>query len=141
MPLLEQVLEQYPKDVKLVFKNFPLASHRAARPAAVAAMAADEQGKFWEFHDRLFQDYAGIDEAKIQKIAEGLGLDMQRFEAAKRSPQILGTINRDLREAQEIGVRGTPTIYVNGRLLRNRSPEGFRDLIEKGLAERGKPSP
>jgi len=140
VPLLEQVLEQYPKDVKLVYKNYPLPSHRAARPAAVAAMAAGEQGKFWEFHDRLFQDYAGIDEAKIQQIAEALGLDTKRFEAAKRSPQVLGVINRDLREAQELGVRGTPTIYVNGRLLRNRSLEGFRDLIEKGLAERGRPS-
>ncbi len=141
MPLLEQVLEQYPKDVKLVYKNYPLPSHRAARPAAVAAMAAGEQQRFWEFHDRLFEDYAGIDEAKIQEIARAIGLDMERFEAAKRSPQVLGTINRDLREAQEIGVRGTPTIYVNGRLLRNRSLDGFRELIGKALGDRGKASP
>jgi protein-disulfide isomerase len=57
VPLLEQVLEQYPNQVKLVYKNFPLRNHKFAKPAASAALAAGEQGKFWEFHDKLFQNY------------------------------------------------------------------------------------
>lgn len=132
------MLEQYPKDVKLVYKNYPLPSHMAARPAAIAAMAAAEQGKFWEFHDRLFQDYAGLNEKKIQEIAEALRLDVAKFEAAKRSARVLDAIDRDVREAQAIGVRGTPTIYVNGRLVRNRSLEGLRDLIDRAIENRGK---
>jgi protein-disulfide isomerase len=133
VPVLEQVLEKNPDKVKLVFKNFPLRNHKFAMDAATAALAAEKQGKFWEFHDLLFKDYNRLNEQKVKEIAQKLKLDMERFEKDRKDPGIRGLINRDLAEGNRAGVRGTPTIFVNGRLLRNRSPAGFQELIEKAL--------
>jgi protein-disulfide isomerase len=133
VPVLEQVLEKNPDKVKLVFKNFPLRNHKFAMPAATAALAAGKQGKFWEFHDLLFKDYNRLNEQKVKEIAQKLKLDMQQFEKDRKDPQITGLIRRDILEGNQAGVRGTPTIFVNGRLLRNRSPAGFQELIEKAL--------
>ena len=133
MPVLEQVLEKNPDKVKLVFKNFPLRNHKFAMPAATAALAAEKQGKFWEFHDLLFKDYNRLNEQKVTEIAQQLKLDMEKFEKDRKDPGIRALINRDLAEGNRAGVRGTPTIFVNGRLLRNRSPAGFQELIEKAL--------
>lgn len=131
MPLLEQVLEKNPKDVKLVYKNFPLRNHKFARPAAIAALAAGKQGKFWEFHDLLFKDYNRLNEQKFQEIARELNLDMEKFEKDQKNPEILALISRDMSEGGRVGVRGTPTLFVNGRLLKNRSLAGFQDMIDK----------
>ena len=133
MPELEQVLEKYPNQVKLVFKNFPLRDHKFAMQAAIAALAAEKQGKFWEFHDLLFKDYNHLNEQKIREIAQQLNLDMEKFEKDRKDPQIMAMINRDLSEGNQAGVRGTPTVFINGRLLRNRSMAGFQELIEKAL--------
>ena len=133
MPLLEQVLEKNPNQVKLVFKNFPLRNHKFAMPAAIAALAAEKQGKFWEFHDLLFKDYNRLNEQKLKEIAQQLNLDMEKFEKDQQDPQLRAMINRDLAEGNRAGVGGTPTIFINGRLLRNRSMAGFQELIEKAL--------
>ena len=133
MPELEQVLEKCPNQVKLVFKNFPLRDHKFAMQAAIAALAAEKQGKFWEFHDLLFKDYNHLNEQKIREIAQQLNLDMEKFEKDRKDPQIMAMINRDLSEGNQAGVRGTPTVFINGRLLRNRSMAGFQELIEKAL--------
>jgi protein-disulfide isomerase len=133
MPLLEQVLEKYPERVKLVFKNFPLRSHRYARKAAAAALAAHNQGKFWEFSEQLFKNLRQLNDRKIQEIAGQLGLDEERFQKDWKDPQIANKINKEIRDATAVGVMGTPSIFVNGRLLRQRSMEGFRLIIEKEL--------
>ena len=133
MPVLEQVLEKNPNQVKLVFKNFPLRNHKFAMPAAIAALAAEKQGKFWEFHDLLFKDYNRLNEQKIKEIAQQLNLDMEKFEKDRKDPRIRAMINRELSEGNRAGVRGTPTVFINGRLLRNRNPAGFQELIEKAL--------
>ena len=135
MPELEQVLEKYPNQVKLVFKNFPLRNHQFAMQAAIAALAAEKQGKFWEFHDLLFKDYNHLNEQKIEEIAQQLKLNMEKFDKDRKDPQIMAMINRDLAEGNQAGVRGTPTVFINGRLLRNRSMAGFQELIEKALKE------
>ena len=133
MPVLEQVLEKNPNQVKLVFKNFPLRNHKSAMPAAIAALAAEKQGKFWEFHDLLFKDYNRLSEQKVKEIAQQLNLDMEQFEKDRKDPRIRAMINRDVSEGNRVGVRGTPTVFINGRLLRNRNPAGFQELIEKAL--------
>ena len=133
MPVLEQVLEKNPDKVKLVFKNFPLRNHKFAMEAATAALAAEKQGKFWEFHDLLFKDYNRLNEQKVEEIAQQLKLDMVKFERDRKDPQIRAMINRDLAEGNRAGVRGTPTVFINGRLLRDRSMAGFQELIEKAL--------
>jgi protein-disulfide isomerase len=133
VPVLEQVLEKNPNQVKLVFKNFPLRNHKFAMPAAIASLAAGKQGKFWEFHDLLFKDHNRLNEQKVKEIAQQLNLDMEKFEKDRKDPRIRAMINRDLVEGNQAGVRGTPTVFINGRLLRNRTMAGFQELIEKAL--------
>jgi protein-disulfide isomerase len=132
-PFLQQVLEKYPDNVKLVVKNFPLTNHKYAYKAATAALAANAQGKFWEFHSNLFKNYNVIDDAKIQDIAKELGLDIEKFNKDMQSPAIKRLIARDMENGRQIGVRGTPTIFINGKPLRNRSLPGIYQVIEAEL--------
>jgi protein-disulfide isomerase len=138
MPLLEQVLEKYPDQVKLVFKNFPLRNHKYARKAAAAALAAHNQGKFWGFNQELFKNTRQLSDQKIKQIASQLGLNEEQFQKDWQDPQINEKIDKEIQDAMRIGVRGTPSIFVNGRLLRQRSMEGFRLIIEKELKKSGK---
>ena len=136
-PFFQQVLDKYPNNVKLVVKNFPLSSHKFARKAATAALAANVQGKFWEFHSQLFKNYKVINDAKIQEIAKNLGLDMEKFNKDLQSPTIKSLITRDVSNGRQIGVRGTPTIYINGKALKNRSLPGIYQVIEAELKKKG----
>ena len=138
LPLLNQVLEKYQGKVKLVFKNFPLSTHQFARKAAAAALAAGKQGKFWELHDRLFQNYNRLNDQVVQEQAKELGLDLQKFDKDMADPQIMQVINQDMQDGAKAGVRGTPTLFVNGSLLRNTNLEGFQAAIDKELEKRGK---
>lgn len=132
------MLEKYPEDVKLVYKNFPLRNHKYASMASEAALSAGKQGKFWEFHDKLFENYSRLNEGKIREIAVELGLDLVRFEEGMKARDVNVLIKRDINEGSSAGVRGTPTIFVNGKLLTNRSLEGFKALIERELKNNGK---
>ncbi len=138
MPVLEQVLEKYPHDVKIVFKNYPLRNHKFAMKAAMAALAAESQGKFWEFHDELFKNYNKLNDQKIREIALGLGFDRAEFEKKMKDPKITAMIRQDLRDGAQAGVRGTPTIFLNGRRLKDRSLQGFQAAIDKELQRIGK---
>lgn len=137
MPLLEQVLEQYPQEVKVVFKNFPLSSHKVAQPAAVAALAAMRQGKFWEYHDALFENYNKLTEPMLDELAKKVGLDLERFKTDRNDPQVVDKVRQDFEEGVRAGVRGTPTIFINGRRLLQRSMQGFTAMIDDELRERG----
>jgi len=132
------VLEKYPADVKIVYKNFPLRNHKFAMKAATAALAAESQGKFWEFHDLLFKNYNKLNDQKIREIALELGLDQTEFNKKMKDPKITAMIRQDLREGAQAGVRGTPTIFINGRRLNNRSLKGFQAAIDKELQKLGK---
>ena len=138
MPVLEQVLEKYPNDVKVAFKNFPLRNHKFAMKAAVAALAAERQGKFWEFHDLLFENYNKLNDQKIQEIALAVGLNPEEYEKMKKDPAIERRVKQDLSDGRQAGVRGTPTIFVNGIRLRDRSLKGFQAAIDKQLQKLGK---
>jgi len=133
VPLLEQVLEKNPKTVKIVFKNFPIRSHKFAAQAAVAALAADRQGKFWEFHDELFNNYNRLNEEKVQEIAAKLKLNKAQFEKDRKDPLLLEQIRQDVNEGVRAGVRGVPAVFVNGRKLKDRSLKAFQALIDKEL--------
>ena len=115
----------------------PLQFHQMAEPAALAALAAGEQGKFWEFHDKIFAA-PQLNPAVMTKIAQDLGLDMTRFESDRTSPMLRQKLGKDMSDAQKAGVTGTPTIYINGRKLKQRSPEGFQAMIDEELAKAGK---
>lgn len=136
VPVLDQVVEKNPKTVKVAFKHFPITGHKFARKAAIAAMAAGEQGKFWELHDLLFKNYNRLDDKLIEALALGIGLDRKAYEKKLKDPALEQRIDQDIRDGQNAGVRGTPTIFVNGRLLRDRRPEGLQAAIDKELKSR-----
>ena len=133
MPVLEQVLEQYPGKVNIAFKHFPLRSHAYAYKAAQAAVAAQQQGKFWSFHDLLFRKYQQINDKRIDEISKVLKLDLSRFKNEMAAANTQSRIKTDLNEGRQIGVRGTPTVFINGILLRNKTLEGFRQAIARAL--------
>lgn len=133
MPLLDQVIEKYPQDVKVVFKNYPIKSHKNARPAAEAALAAGEQRKFWEMHDLLFENYNKLNTKKIEELAMELELDMEKFQKDMKSNKVKKRLDLDMRDAKRANVTGTPTVFINGRRLKRRSLDGFTKLIEEEL--------
>ena len=133
MPVFEQLLIKYPDKVKLVYKNYPLPSHKYAAKAAMAALAAGLQGKFWEFHDALFKNYNRLDDQKIQEIVLQLGLDETKFNQDKRSSQLAARIRQDWEEGKQLGIRGTPTLFINGKKVKNRSIKNMEALIDEQL--------
>lgn len=127
------MLEKYPDKVKLIHKNFPLSSHKFAAKAAKAALAADKQGKFSEFHEKLFQNQRNLNDAMVQQIATELSLDMARFDKDKNDPVLQMLITRDTDEARRAGIRGVPAVFINGKLLRSRSLQAFEQMIDLEL--------
>ncbi|GAB6906399.1 DsbA oxidoreductase (fragment) [Desulfosarcina cetonica] len=123
------MIEQYPQQVKIVFKNFPLRNHRFALKAAQAAIAAGKQGQFWAFHDQLFKRYNRLSDPAIDEIRAALNLNAQQFKADMQAPDTIAQINADVSEANRAGVHGTPTVFINGRLLRDKSLGGFQAMI------------
>lgn len=115
IPQLKQLLQAFPNDVKLVFKQFPLDSHSQAATAAAAALAAHKQGKFWPMHDALFNQHGRLSREKILELASTVGLDQKRFAADLDSADTRKAVARDLNEGMEAGVEGTPSLFVNGR--------------------------
>jgi len=130
------VLEKYPNDVKLVVKHFPLQMRGYARKAAIAALAAGKQGKFWEIHEKLFANQKDLSDAKVEAIAGELGLNMEQFNKDLKDPTIGSLIDRDMNNGRQINVQGTPTIFVNGKLLNQRSLPGLQQVIEPELKKK-----
>jgi protein-disulfide isomerase len=130
-PLLDEALAKYPDQVKLVFKQFPLTSiHPQAMPASKAALAAGKQGKYWEMHKLLFENNRALGPEDLKKYAQQVGVDVAQWEKDMNSKEIQDQINEEMSQARAAGVRGTPTIFVGGRQLQNRSIEGIKDLID-----------
>jgi len=132
------LLENNSDNLKIVYKNFPLSSHRMSAPAAKGAMAANEQGRFWDFHDKLFSFITSpskkkLSEQDLGQIPIELGLDMPRYLQNLNDPKVERIINRDLREGQKAGVTGTPSLYINGRKVSNRSVQGVQLMIDQEL--------
>lgn len=113
----------------------PLRFHKMAEPAARAALAAREQGKFWEFHDKLFATKK-LSKTVIDQVATELQLDMDKFKKDMESAKIKAKIQKDMIDAQKAGVTGTPTAFINGRKPMQRSLEGFQAIIDEELAKK-----
>ncbi len=131
---MDEVLKAYPKDVKHVFKQFPLVQiHPQAMNAAKASAAAHKQGKFKEMHDILFKNSRKLQPEDLKKYAAEIGLNVAKFEKDMESPEIAKQIDEDMALARTVGVRGTPTIFVGGKLLMNRSMDGYKAMIDPAL--------
>jgi protein-disulfide isomerase len=138
-PTLKQIKEAYPKDVRVVFRHQPLSFHANAKPAAEASMAAHEQGKFWEYHDKLFQNQKALDRASLEKYAQELGLDTGKFKAALDSGKFRGKVEADSAAGAAVGANGTPTFFINGREFVGAQPfDNFKRVIDEELARANK---
>lgn len=132
-PVLEDVLKTYGDKVRLVVRDFPLAMHAHARKAAEAANAAHAQGKFFEYAALLFKRQDALDVPSLKKYASELGLDRARFDAALDSGTFAGEVRRDIIDGEMYGIDSTPTIFVNGVLLKTLSAEDLRAAIDQAL--------
>ena len=135
---LEAVRRRFGDQVRVVFKHMPLPFHGQAFPAARAAMAAGEQGRFWEFHDRLFAARADFDEERLVAIARELRLDVKRFRARMQSSAFDASIAEDLDLARTIGIRGTPAYFVNGRAIGGAVGELEFSIVVQAELERAR---
>jgi protein-disulfide isomerase len=131
-PEIQRLLHEMAGQVKLVFKYFPLGSHERAVPAARAAEAAAKQGKFWEMHDMLFEHQRELQDTDLERYAAAIGLDTARFKADLASPEVQQTIDADRHEGEKLEIQGTPTIYVDGRLLRE-PPKALEAYLKEEL--------
>ena len=125
------MFEKNPDTVTIVFKNFPLRSHKYATTSAAAALAAGRQGKFWQFHDELFKIYKQINDNKIIEIAQLIGLDMNQFNEDVNDPAIRDIIKNDYQLGIKVGVRGVPAVFINGKQFRGRSVEDYQAAIDE----------
>lgn len=139
-PLLSQLVKNYPNDVQVVYRHFPLISiHKNALLSAQAAEAAGLQGKFWEMHDMLFNSQRSWSSNPNPKelfvrYANSLGLDTQKFEVDIISEEVKEKVQADLREAQQMGLNKTPTLFLNGKEISHPgSYSGFEALIKAEL--------
>jgi protein-disulfide isomerase len=112
--------------LRVVFRHFPVsASHPRAQAAAHAAEAAGEQGAFWAMHDALFDDQGRLEDPHLWARAESLGLDLERFEADRRSPRVADRVKAQFRGGVRAGVATTPTVFVDGRPYSGRTAVQF----------------
>jgi len=109
------VLKQFPNDVRLVFKQFPLDSHSEAEMGAEAALAAQAQGKFWEMHDLIYAGFPALSRDRVNAYARQLKLDMTRFNADLASHKYRARVTAEEKEGEDAGVGGTPTFFFNGK--------------------------
>lgn len=133
-PTLRKIFETYPDKVKLVYKNYPLPSHENAENAALAALCAKEQDKYWEYHDKLFENQESLKVDDLKKYAADLGLKTPDFNSCLESKKYKSQIEADMMEANRAGVRGTPAFFLNGRPLYGAQPfEKFKAVIDEEL--------
>lgn len=135
VPFVDEVLAKNPDKVRIVFKQFPLRMHNMALPAALASLAAREQGKFWPMHDLLFANFSQLSEEKIRALAKEAGLDLARFDKDRNAQKLRDEVLRDQALGQQAGVQGTPTLFLNGRVLRERSAAAVQGLIDQEVAK------
>jgi protein-disulfide isomerase len=135
---VDQVLAAYPKELRFVYKQFPLEQiHPNAMNAAKASVAAGNQGKFWEMHDELFKISRNLSMDEIRKKAEAIGLDMKQFDADMASPETEKTVRADLKLGRSVDVSGTPTLFINGKRVMHRSLESMKAMVDEALKKKG----
>jgi protein-disulfide isomerase len=134
-PTLDKLLRAYPGKVRLVFKDFPLAGHARALPAAIAAACAGEQGKYWKLNEVLLQNQGALEDLDLARHAAGVGLDVDEWQACLASGRVEPGIEADFALGQAVGVSATPTFYVNGILVSGAQPyERFAALVDRELS-------
>jgi protein-disulfide isomerase len=131
------VLKEYAGRVRLIFKDLPLPSHDLAKPAHEAARCAGALGRYWPYHDKLFANQPAFERADLVRYASEVGLSREAFARCLDTRQFAPAVEADVEQARAIGVRGTPTFVINGRLVAGALPvEDFRTLINEALKDK-----
>ena len=135
-PTVDRVLKAYAGKVRVAWRNLPLSFHDRAMPAALAAMAAGKQGKFWEMHARLFGDSPSLSDEALQAHAQALKLNMKRWRKDLADKTLEAGVSAESASAAKLGVLGTPVFFINGKILRGAQPyEVFKTLIDAELIQ------
>jgi protein-disulfide isomerase len=130
------VLDTYGKDVRIAFKQNPLPFHNNAGPAAEASLAANDQGKFWEMHEKLFANQNALERDKLEGYAKDLNLNLAKFKESLDNNKHKSVIEADQKAARDLGASGTPSFFINGRSLRGAQPfDAFKTLIDEELGK------
>jgi protein-disulfide isomerase len=133
-PVLHQILDEFPNDVKLYFKHYPLPQHTMARQAAEAAAAAQKQGKFWQYQDKLWEHQDDLSPAEIEKVAKESGLDVAKFRQDLASDPVKAKVEKDKNDGSAAGIQATPTLYIDGReYTDSRDADSLREWIKDAL--------
>ena len=118
-----------------MYREYPLPNHQNARPAAEAGQCANEQGKFWPYHDKLFANQQRLGVSDLKQFAVDLGLDAARFNSCIDSHKFAAVVEADVNAGNDAGVNGTPAFFINGRILSGAQPfEAFKKIIDEELA-------
>lgn len=138
VPTVKQILKDYPGKIRFAFRQNPLPFHQNAQSAAKASLAANEQGKFWQMHDLLFENQRDLSDDSILKLAKQAGLNMDKFQKSWKSNKFDAQIAEDINFARNNGATGTPGFFINGVLVTGAQPvDAFKVVIDKLLAMKG----
>ena len=129
------MLEAYPDQARVVYKQFPLSFHRNARPASEAVLFARKHGKFQEMHELLFKNYRQLSMENLKSFARELGLDEAALEASVTNQEFKSEIEKDMQDGRSASVSGTPTMFVNGKRVAQRNFAGMKKMIDGILAK------
>ena len=135
---LKQVMDKYGDKVSVVYRHFPLSFHTEAHKGAQASECANEQGKFWEYHDKLFANQRAMFDEDLRRYAGEVGLDQAKFDECLASEKYKAKVDKDLEDGAAAGMSGTPGFFVNGRFVNGAQPlEVFSQIIDAELAKKG----
>ena len=140
LPAVRQLLNDYKGKVRWIVRDFPLGFHKRARPAAVAARCAKQQGKYWEMYEELFKNQRSLEDEDLKKYAKNVGLNLDKFLKCFGNPEDqLKVIEKNFRSGEELGVTGTPAFFINGRRIAGALPyDEFKRIFEEELQNLGK---
>jgi protein-disulfide isomerase len=144
-PVLDKLVSRFDGQVRVVYKFYPLESHPHGEIAARAAVAAQNQGKFWEMHHKMFDNQARLEQADLERYARDIGLDLAKFRADMVSKETGDRIAKDKKQAEELGLTGTPMIFINGREVDLRTlvnlPDDLEEWVKTDIELAGKTVP
>jgi len=135
-PVVKALQQKYGNNLRFVYKHFPLPFHPNAEPAAEASECAGEQSKFWEYHDKLFENQDSLSNANYKKWAGELGLKQAQFDQCVDSRKYKSKVEQQTKQGQDDGVSGTPTFYINGQKIVGARPQSvFEQAIDAALKQ------
>jgi protein-disulfide isomerase len=134
-PTVSRLLMEYKDKIRYVFRDYPLGFHKRAVPASVAAYCANEQGKYWDYYESLKVMVGDLSDTDLNKRATDIGLNMEEFGACMKAGKYEGIVNAGFADGQALGVTGTPTYFINGRMLIGAQPyDAFKSIVDDELA-------